>query len=411
MISAFSALAIMSQANVIGSNLSSAQTSLAEVDPLENMTFTQNISEVSYNTDLNNQAIEKKYGLSIDDVNEIAENTSTAKTQSTTSVALLQSNDDSKTSDTTNALQFTLQCVSEEESYYSAQGTINLNGVVDSFFVQGQMYRTELNDGNICFAGGLSGYLNNDDSSTENVITLSINYDYTTGERFVTASIGSCMVLNFGEPFDKTTEIFDNISEEIQATANEADPATTSGIATASEDETVIEDESGASGAKKLIATASGAWNGYSTTFVSIWGNNSAKYSGIYTIRTKAQGRRPQFVAASKVGLKNTGDAYCIVDAIDHIFTNVWTINNSVNDSVNCMSLSPEPQSKTYSFSLPIQTPYAAVNYIMSLISIPISIKGIKHWKDNANQKAVVRCWNTDLTCLNCSTGYSIMAS
>lgn len=390
------------QSIAFAANDNSIATSSSATDFLENITLTQSISEVNYNTDLNSQAIEGKYGLSVDDINDIAADTSIATTQYETTRMKNQISRSEETSEPANALQFTLQCISKEDSWYSAQGTLDINGLSDSFTVQGRMYRTELDNGDICFAGGLSGYLNDDDSSAENSITLSINYNYTTGERFVMASIGSCMMLNFGEPFDATTEIFNNVSEEIQDISAEADAAVTS------DSENVIADvQPAASGNLKRIATASGAWNGYSTTFVSVWGDNTAVLTGSYSLYTKAQGRLPQFVAASKVGLKNTGDAYCIVDAIEHIFTNVWTVNNTNNANVTVMSLYPEQCDYSISFPLPVQTPFMSANYIANLFSLELKIKGIKHWRDSAGTKGVVRAWNTHLSCLECTTGYS----
>lgn len=390
------------QSIAFAANDNSIATSSSATDFLENITLIQSISEVNYNTDLNSQAIEEKYGLSVDDINNIAADTAIATTQNKTARMENQISRSVETSEPANALQFTLQCISKEDSWYSAQGTLNINGLSDSFTVQGRMYRTELENGNICFAGGLSGYLNDDVSSAENSITLSINYNYTTGERFVMASIGSCMMLNFGEPFDATTEIFNNVSEEIQDISAEVDA-----VVTSDSENTVADVQTTANGDMKLIATASGVWNGYSTTFVSIWGNNTAASGGVYSIRTKAQGRRPQFVAASKVGLKNTGDAYCIVDAIEHIFTNVWNVNNTNNLNVTVISCLPQECNKVFSFPLVINTPYTTANYVAGLFSFELKIKGVKHWIDDAFTKSVVRCWNTDLTCLNCNTGYS----
>lgn len=351
----------------------------SEVDPLENITLTQDIAEVAYVTPLNEQAIESKYGLSVDDVNTIAE-------QETSLFSL--SND--------NALQFTLRKVEGTESIYSAYGTLNLNGTEDTFQVSGKMYQAELNNGDLCFSGGLSGYLNNDDSSPENSVTLSVNYDSTTGDRFVTASIGSSMVLNFGEAFSETSEIFNKVSSQIEEVQSESIDNSSVNESSATPRSTVMR-----------IGTAMGSWNGYSAAFVSIWGNDTAVYSGSYNIVTKTQGRRPQFVAASKVGLTNTGDAYCIVDTIEHAFVDVWNINNSVNDAVRCSSLLPQQSSQT--FSIALQTPWAPVNSIIgNFTPLTVRLRGVQHiYGDNYRKKTTVHAWDTDLTCLNCTTGYS----
>lgn len=128
-------------------------TSSSATDFLGNITLTQSISEVNYNTDLNSQAIEEKYGLSVDDINDIAADTAIATTQNKTARMENQISRSVETSEPANALQFTLQCISKEDNWYSAQGTLDINGLSDSFTVQGRMYRTELENGNICFAG------------------------------------------------------------------------------------------------------------------------------------------------------------------------------------------------------------------------------------------------------------------
>ena len=171
-----------------------------------NITLVQGISTVTYNTDANDQAIAQKYGLSIDEINKLAEETSLAETYDT-------DNAPDTASAPANALQLTLQSSEEDDGYYSAQGSINVNGVEDTFFVQGQMHRVELEDNIVCFAGGLSGYLN-DNNTPENSLTLSVNYNYTTGDRFITASVGSSMMLDFGKPFDEMTQLYNAISEK-----------------------------------------------------------------------------------------------------------------------------------------------------------------------------------------------------
>lgn len=173
---------------------------------LDNITLVQGISTVTYNTDANDQAIAQKYGLSIDEINKLAEETSLAETYDT-------DNAPDTASAPANALQLTLQSSEEDDGYYSAQGSINVNGVEDTFFVQGQMHRVELEDNIVCFAGGLSGYLN-DNNTPENSLTLSVNYNYTTGDRFITASVGSSMMLDFGKPFDEMTQLYNAISEK-----------------------------------------------------------------------------------------------------------------------------------------------------------------------------------------------------
>lgn len=172
---------------------------------LEHVTLVQGISTVTYNTDANDQAIAQKYGLSIDEINKLAEESSLSETYDA-------DNAPDTASAPANALQVTLQNSEDDDGYYSAQGSININGVEDTFFVQGQIHRVQLEDNIVCFAGGLSGYLN-DSNTPENSITLSANYNATTGERFITASIGSGMVLDFGKPFDEISQIYDAISE------------------------------------------------------------------------------------------------------------------------------------------------------------------------------------------------------
>ena len=353
---------------------------------LDNVVLSSNISKVEYVTDLNEQAIEDKYDLSIDQVNAIAEDSSTLFSF--------------KSLRKQNFMELAFHKIEGQDDIYRANGSIELNGIKDEFVVSGRMYQVDMDNGELCFAGGLSGYLNNDESTPENNITLSINYNSTTKECNITASVGSAMVLDFGDPLNNASEIFDKVSEQLNAQTLEDNNIT-------SDKNKIVAPQ--ASNSINRIAVASGAWNGYSAAFVSIWGNNSAVYSGNYNIITKTQGRMPQFVAASKVGLKNTGDPYCIVDTIEHAFVDVWNINNSVNDNVRCSSLQPREENHSIPVPIVVSTPWNSVNAIIGAISpLNFKIKGVEHIiGDNLSKKTTVHAWAPNLENMYCSTGMS----
>lgn len=173
---------------------SQTQQPTKEAEPavsLDQMSLTQPIGTVSFNTDENNQALQVKYGLSIDEVNQLAKS---AKS--------------SGASD--HSIEFTLSDASqsEGENYYTATGIIRLNGVEDSFFIGGTLKEVKLSSGDVCYAGGLHGYLNGDEAGdSENAISLSVNYDSTTGDCLITATVGTSIMLDFGTPFDGISEI------------------------------------------------------------------------------------------------------------------------------------------------------------------------------------------------------------
>lgn len=179
-----------------------------EAYPLNGATVTQYMSYVSYQTDSNAQAILSKYGLSIDEINAIAEQLDDLGVENS-----IEKQENDTAPDGTNALQFQMQYTLEEMNEYSAQGTMNVNGSEDTFFVQGNIQRIQLDNGDICFAGGMSGYLNGEQTA-ENAITLSMSYDYTTGDCLIMASLGSGVMLDFGEPFAQTTDIAHAIAQQ-----------------------------------------------------------------------------------------------------------------------------------------------------------------------------------------------------
>lgn len=158
---------------------------------LDQTSLTQPIATVSFNTDENNQAIQAKYGLSIDEINQLAQNT-----------------DSSETPD--HAIQLTLSDASqsEGENYYTATGTIRLNGVEDSFSVEGELKEVKLSSGDICYAGGLHGYLNGKDGDSAQAVSLSINDNATAEACMITATIGTSITLDFGTYFDGISEIY-----------------------------------------------------------------------------------------------------------------------------------------------------------------------------------------------------------
>lgn len=155
---------------------------------LDGKQFIQPLAIISMNTPDNEQALESRYGLTISAINELVENTEKS---------------------VQNQVQFTISNGTSEDSV-SADGTITVNGEQDDFQLTGQLTCVELDNQDICFAGGLSGYLN-EESTPENAVTLSLNYDATSEECYIMMQIGSSMCLDFGTPFAGITEIQQNL--------------------------------------------------------------------------------------------------------------------------------------------------------------------------------------------------------
>lgn len=103
------------------------------------------------------------------------------------------------------------ECLDPDASV-NAKATITANGVTDTVSLTGRLTEIKLDNGDQCFAGGLSGYLNGD-SSRENAVTLSVNYDKTAQVCYVTAQIGDTLCLDFGTPFDGQSEIYQKLKD------------------------------------------------------------------------------------------------------------------------------------------------------------------------------------------------------
>ena len=148
---------------------------------LEKCSLTLPVCTVSMNTPDNEMEIQKKYGLTLDEWNALA-------------------------NDSDSFLQLDIQECSDPDASVNAEATITANGVTDTIPLTGRLTEIKLDNGDQCFAGGLSGYLNGNNSQ-ENAVTLSVNYDKTAQVCYVTAQIGDTLCLDFGTPFDGQSEI------------------------------------------------------------------------------------------------------------------------------------------------------------------------------------------------------------
>lgn len=103
------------------------------------------------------------------------------------------------------------ECLDPDASV-NAEATITANGVTDTMSLTGRLTEIKLDNGDQCFAGGLSGYLNGD-SSRENTVTLSVNYDKTAQVCYVIAQIGDALCLDFGTPFGGQSKIYQKLKD------------------------------------------------------------------------------------------------------------------------------------------------------------------------------------------------------
>lgn len=154
---------------------------------LEKCSLTLPVCTVSMNTPDNEMEIQKKYGLTLDEWNALA-------------------------NDSDSFLQLDIQECSDSEASVNAEATITANGVTDTIPLTGRLTEIKLDNGDQCFAGGLSGYLNGNNSQ-ENAVTLSVNYDKTAQICYVTAQIGDTLCLDFGTPFDGQSEIYQKLKD------------------------------------------------------------------------------------------------------------------------------------------------------------------------------------------------------
>ncbi len=154
---------------------------------LEKCSLTLPVCTVSMNTPDNEIAIQEKYGLTLDEWNALA-------------------------NDSDSFLQLNIQECSDPDTSVNAEATITANGVIDTMSLTGRLTEIQLDNGDQCFAGGLSGYLNGNNSQ-ENAVTLSVNYDKTAQVCYVTAQIGDTLCLDFGTPFDGQSEIYQKLKD------------------------------------------------------------------------------------------------------------------------------------------------------------------------------------------------------
>ncbi len=154
---------------------------------LEKCSLTLPVCTVSMNTPDNEMEIQKKYGLTLDEWNAL-------------------------TNDSDSFLQLDIQECSDPDASVNAEATITANGVTDTIPLTGRLTEIKLDNGDQCFAGGLSGYLNGNNSQ-ENTVTLSVNYDKTAQVCYVTAQIGDTLCLDFGTPFDGQSEIYQKLKD------------------------------------------------------------------------------------------------------------------------------------------------------------------------------------------------------
>lgn len=154
---------------------------------LEKCSLTLPVCTVSMNTPDNEVAIQRKYGLTLTEWNAL-------------------------TNDSDSFLQLDIQECSDPDASVNAEATITANGVTDTIPLTGRLTEIKLDNGDQCFAGGLSGYLNGNNSQ-ENAVTLSVNYDKTAQVCYVTAQIGDTLCLDFGTPFDGQSEIYQKLKD------------------------------------------------------------------------------------------------------------------------------------------------------------------------------------------------------
>ena len=143
---------------------------------LEKCSLTLPVCTVSLNTPDNELAIQEKYGLTLDEWNALA-------------------------NDSDSFLQLDIPECSDPDASVNAEATITANGVTDTMSLTGRL--TEIK---------LDGYLNGD-SSRENTVTLSVNYDKTAQVCYVTAQIGDTLCLDFGTPFGGQSKIYQKLKD------------------------------------------------------------------------------------------------------------------------------------------------------------------------------------------------------
>ena len=154
---------------------------------LEKCSLTLPVCTVSLNTPDNELAIQEKYGLTLDEWNALA-------------------------NDSDSFLRLDIPECSDPDASVNAEATITANGVTDTVSLTGRLTEIKLDNGDQCFAGGLSGYLNGD-SSRENAVTLSVNYDKTAQVCYVIAQIGDALCLDFGTPFGGQSKIYQKLKD------------------------------------------------------------------------------------------------------------------------------------------------------------------------------------------------------
>lgn len=141
---------------------------------------------VSMNSPDNDAALRQRYGLSIEEVGQLA-------------------------GQPEHYLRLNMQADGEGTQRVQASGEIALNGITEPFALSGSLTPVQLDNGDQCYAGGLSGYLNGM-QTPENALTLSVNWNETSGDCNVMAQIGvGALSLDFGTYFDGMNEIFEKL--------------------------------------------------------------------------------------------------------------------------------------------------------------------------------------------------------
>ena len=355
---------------------------------LDGCHFIQPLAEVAYKTTQNEEAIEDKYGITIDEIS----------TQS--NLCIVDENNDNQLSFNMSELKRDSMDQSSDalsddmRKPYNAQGYMIVNGIKDKFSLNGILYQIDLDNGEIAYAGGLYGYLNGDDTSNENLATMSFRYNPSTNDQYINMSVGSALSLDFGTSFETLTELGEKVYSQIQSNAQnckEIKDVAVSGYSSTDE--------------ISRCDTEYGTWRGYRVAFCSLWGESTANYSGNFNFLTKAQGNLYNFAKASRSGLPETGTPDTIVNTENHTLECATNINNSGNSKIRCNSLLPKERSSTIGFTIPVETPIAAVNELLGYFTdISITLNEIEHVYENNYQKTTVEAYSYDFAELDSSS-------
>ena len=292
-----------------------------------------------------------------------------------------------------NHLNCTIQLKSMDSDYSSstATGTIRLADTTYSFDVNGTLKRVYAQNGDTVYLGALSGYVDEKHTS-ESMITLSINYNATTGDVYLPICLGSFgndevppVQVEFGAVFSELTSAVQSLTDNLsvaQESENTSDSA---------------KDPMYSSPNTKLVchSTNLGSYQGKKVIFGSFYGAKEALPSGSWDGRVKAQVNLDNFITAYEDSLPpHTPDYTGIIRGENYYVSSIWLNAKTSVDRCRIVDPTPDAFSKTLPISIPLDTPYGLLNYVASLVSIEIPLTGVSHTRNAAGNQLETKLWN-----------------